>query len=258
VLDTILYRGAPRRLDSRRREVEGRRVYERFGGAAGPTVVFVHGIGVSGRYLLPTAARLADRCRVFVPDLPGFGRSSRLGRRLTVRALSDALDGWLTAVALERADVVVANSFGCQLALDLAARRPQRVGRLVLVGPTVDAAARSLTRQAVRLALDATREPLALDFLQAFDYCVHVGKSGVSGFVEMVRDRPEDRLAGVTAPTLVVRGERDPIVSHAWAERVAGGVQNGRLVEVHGVPHVVNYAAPDALAQLVREFAAGG
>jgi pimeloyl-ACP methyl ester carboxylesterase len=69
----------------------------------------------------------------------------------------------------------------------------------------------------------------------------------------MVRDRPERRLAAVAAPTLVVRGERDAIVSREWARRVAAGVRDGRLAEVPTSAHAVNYAAPDALASLVRE-----
>jgi 2-hydroxy-6-oxonona-2,4-dienedioate hydrolase len=251
-LDGLLYRGAPERLSCRFRFVEGRRVYERFGGA-GATVVFVHGIGVSGRYLLPTAARLLPDHRVLVPDLPGFGRSGRLGRRPTVAALSGALVAWLGAVGVDHVDALVANSFGCQLALEVAATRPERVAQLVLVGPTVDPGARTLREQAAKLAVDAAREPLQLDLLQAFDYCIHVRKSGLAGFGEMVRDRPEDRLAAVEAPTLVVRGERDPIVPRAWAELVARGVQRGRLVEVPASGHAVNYAAPDALARLVRE-----
>jgi 2-hydroxy-6-oxonona-2,4-dienedioate hydrolase len=45
--------------------------------ATGLPVVLIHGLSVSGRYLLPTAARLAaDRC-VYVPDLPGFGGSEQ-------------------------------------------------------------------------------------------------------------------------------------------------------------------------------------
>jgi 2-hydroxy-6-oxonona-2,4-dienedioate hydrolase len=238
-------------LSCRFRFVDGRRVYERYGGDAGPRVVFVHGIGVSGRYLLPAAARLLPGCRVFVPDLPGFGRSARVGQRPTVAALAGALAAWIEA-AVETADALVGNSFGCQLALELAVRRPELVSRLVLVGPTVEPEARSLREQAARLALDATREPLQLDLLQAFDYCIHLAKTGVGGFEEMVRDRPEDTLSAVTVPTLVVRGSRDAIVSRSWADRVAAGVARGELVEVEGSAHAVNYAAPDALAALVR------
>src|SRR5690349_2655970 len=40
-------------------------------------IVHVHGFGISGTYLEPTAAVLATRYRTFVPDLPGMGRSLR-------------------------------------------------------------------------------------------------------------------------------------------------------------------------------------
>lgn len=258
MLDALLYRGAPRRLYGRDRIVDGTRVYERSARTDGaPTVVLVHGIGVSGRYLLPTAGRLAERCTVYVPDLPGFGRSARLPGRPTVRRLANALESWLDAAGIDRPEVLLANSFGCQLALDLAARRPERVGALVLVGPTVDRLGRSLLRQAVRLALDATREPLALSALQSFDYALHLAKSGPAAFVEMVRDAPEEKALHVQAPTLVVRGARDPIVPRRWAQELVAALPRGRLVELPGAPHAANYAAPDELARLTLDVVAG-
>jgi pimeloyl-ACP methyl ester carboxylesterase len=252
VLDGLLYRDAPHRLDQRVRQVWGRRVFERYAENPGaPVAVLVHGVGVSGRYWLPTAGRLAERCSVYVPDLLGFGRSGRLPGRPTVRRLADLLEAWLDAAGHDRPDVVAANSFGCQFAVDLAAREPERVARLVLVGPTVDRRARSLPRQLGRLALDVTREPPALAAVQAVDYTLHVAKSGVAAFAEMLRDPIEASLPRVQAPTLVVRGGRDPVVPRAWAEEVAAALPRGRLVEVAGAPHAVNFAAPDALTGLI-------
>jgi 2-hydroxy-6-oxonona-2,4-dienedioate hydrolase len=257
VLDSILYRGAPRRLRGRHRLVRGVRMYERSARTdAGPTVVLVHGIGVSGRYLLPTAGRLAERCTVHVPDLPGFGRSAGLPERPTVRRLAEALEAWLDAAGLERPDALLANSFGCQVALELAARRPGRVGSLVLAGPTVDPDARSLPRQAGRLLADSVREPLPLIALQAHDYAVHVARSGGAAFAAMVRDRPEETAPLVRAPALVVRGGRDRIVPRRWAEQLAAALPRGRLVEIPGAPHALNYAAPDELARLTLGFLA--
>jgi len=149
---------------------------------------------------------------------------------------------------------LVANSFGCQVVADFAARRPERVARLVLVGPTIDRRARSLGRQAARLALDSVREPVGLLAVEAVDYVLHIGKSGVAGFVEMIRDPVECKLRGVRAPTLVVRGDRDPIVPRSWAQEVAAALPRGRLVEVAGAAHAVNYNAPDALTRLTLEF----
>ena len=256
MLDRLLYRGAPRRLAARTRVVGGRRVFERYAETDGaPVVVLVHGIGVSSRYFLPTAGRLAERCSVYAPDLPGFGLSGRLRGRPTVRRLADVLEAWLDAAGLARPDVLVGNSFGCQLLIEVAARRPERVARLVLVGPTIDRRARSLARQAGRLALDLTREPPGLLAIEAVDYTLHLAKSGFAGFVEMLRDPVGTKLQHVQAPALVVRGARDPIVPRAWAEKVAAALPHGRLVEVAGAPHAVNYAAPDELARLTTSLA---
>src|SRR4051794_3234014 len=172
------------RLASRSCSVLERRLHERYSVMpGGPVIVLVHGAGVSGRYLLPTAGRLATDCSVHVPDLLGFGRSARLGGRPTVARLAGVLEAWLDVAGLERPPLFVANSFGCQLVVELAVRSPQRVARLVLVGPTVDRHARSLARQAVRLAVDVTREPAALWAVQAVDYSLHVAKSGAAAFV---------------------------------------------------------------------------
>jgi pimeloyl-ACP methyl ester carboxylesterase len=40
-----------------------------------PVMMHLHGFGLSGRYLLPTAELLQDEFHTYVPDLPGYGRS---------------------------------------------------------------------------------------------------------------------------------------------------------------------------------------
>src|SRR6188508_1463322 len=255
MVDGLLYRGAPLRLRSRYRRVGGLRIHERYSEReSAPILVLLHGMGVSSRYFLPTAGRLASRCTVYAPDLPGFGLSAPLGKRLTVGGLADAFEAWLDAAGLQMPHALVANSFGCQVVADFAARRPERVARLVLVGPTIDRRARSLGRQAARLALDSVREPVGLLALETVDYVQHLRKCGVGAFVEMIRDPLERNLALVRAHTLVVRGDRDPIVPRAWAEEVAATLPRGRLVEVAGAAHAVNYNAPDALTRLTLEF----
>ena len=53
-------------------------------------VVLVHGLGVSGTYMLPTAVELAPHYPVFMPDLPGFGKSAKPAHVLTIPELTDA------------------------------------------------------------------------------------------------------------------------------------------------------------------------
>jgi 2-hydroxy-6-oxonona-2,4-dienedioate hydrolase len=224
------------------------------GAPPGSEVVLVHGIGVSRRYLEPTMRSLAPHLRVYAPDLPGWGRSDRPRRALAIPELADVLAEWLDVVGIE-APTLVANSMGCQVVVDLAARMRGRAAGLVLVGPTVDSGARTMPRQAGRLALDSIREPPSLLPLIAVDYARFGPRRFLATSRHALRDRIEDKLPQVETPTLVVRGARDALVSARWAEEVARLLPHGELVTVAGRAHAVNYNAPLALAALVRAFA---
>ena len=85
---------------------------------------------------------------------------------------------------------VLGNSFGCQVAVELAVRHPDRVAGLVLVGPTMDPSARTAPRQILKWLWDTVREdPLQLPIL-----------------VHDVRDAGPRRVVGTLAHAL-----RDPI-----------------------------------------------
>ncbi len=73
-------------------------------------------------------------------------------------------------------------------------------------------------------------------------------------FRHALEDRMEEKLPHLEVPTLVVRGERDPIVPQRWAERAAHLLPEGRLVVVPGAAHTMNYAAPSDLARVVHSF----
>jgi 2-hydroxy-6-oxonona-2,4-dienedioate hydrolase len=254
----LVYRGASDELGSEWVTVNGLRVHWRASTAptvAGPTVVLVHGLGVSGRYLLPTAARLAPRSRVLVPDLPGAGPSEKPPAALDVAGLADALAAWLDAVEIERA-AFVGSSLGCQTIVELAATKPERVDRLVLIGPSMDVAAPTFGRQLGRLLLDATREPAALVALAATEYLLAGIPRVVTTARAALRHPMEERLRHVEAPTLVVRGERDPIASQAWTERIVDLLARGRLTVIPRAPHATNYSTADVLATIVLSFLA--
>lgn len=137
--------------------------------AAGrPPIVMVHGLGVSSRYLQPTALLLARELHVHAVDLPGFGLSSKPDLALDVSQLAEALADWLTPERIEPA-VVVANSFGCQVAAELAVRWPERVRGLILLAPTVDPQARSARRHAARWLVTMPFEPPSLACVVARD-----------------------------------------------------------------------------------------
>ncbi|MFJ8827868.1 alpha/beta fold hydrolase [Streptomyces sp. NPDC102467] len=224
-----------------------------------PAVVLVHGLGLSGRYFVPLARRLAERgAAVLVPDLPGTARSrAAVARAPDVRQLALALAHWHRSLALAPS-LLVANSVGCQVAAALAASNPRMVRRLVLVGPALDPGA-SGRHHCARLLRDAPREPLRLLAVAASDYLVTGPLRCAASFRHALRDSAESfeaNLAQVRVPTLVVRGAGDPIASRSWIRRVAGLVGDGRTAEIPGAAHAAHYSAPDVMATLIQKFAA--
>lgn len=238
-------------LESRWDEVDGVRMHAQSGGN-GPPVVLVHGYGVSGRYMLPLARILASSCSAFAPDLPGHGRSEASTAPLAIGGLADALGGWLDAVGLEQ-PAFVANSMGCQIVTELAVRRPEQVGPMVLVGPTIDPARRSARHQIFGAMRDSTREPALLVALAGREWAGNLGQLRTLAR-SVLADRIEERLPEIEQPTIVVHGERDGFVSREWAERAAALLPRGRLVVVPGEPHAIPYTHPRLLAQIVEQL----
>lgn len=216
-------------------------------------IVLVHGLGISSRYMLPTLVRLARRYCVFAPDLPGFGRSQKPRHALNIQQMADALAGWMNQNGLDHA-TLLGNSLGCQVIVDLAARYPRYVSRLILSSPTIDARARSSVRQIARVIADAPREKFSLDLLALSDY-LEVGIPRVLATLRhAIEDRIEEKLPAVHAPTLVIAGQRDPIVPPGWAAQVAGLLPHSHFIVLPNCGHGMNYSCPDALVNAVETF----
>lgn len=215
-------------------------------------VVLVHGAVISGRYMLPTAERLAARRPVFVPDLPGFGRSEDPPAPYNVPELASALARIMDAAGVERAHVL-GNSLGAQVAAELAARHPDRVASAILVGPTVDAAARTRVRTLWRLAKDAFVERPSLIPLHLIDIVRAGPRFAVASLDVALNDAIEDKLPQVAAPVLIVVGDRDPLVPREWAAWLAALTPCVQLEVIEG-PHALNYSRPAQLAPIVLEF----
>ena len=216
-------------------------------------VVLVHGFGVSSTYFVPTAERLGARFDVYSPDLPGHGRSATPPHAYDVSEQADALTAWMDAMGIERASLV-ANSMGCQFAVETARRHPARVERLVLIGPTLDPAARNLLRLGGRFLYAALYEDWLLGVHIVRDY-LRMGPRIPRELLFMLRYPTEARLREIRVPALFVRGEHDAIAPRAWIERgVALVGKNARWIELPGGAHAVNYGAADALVECIAPF----
>ncbi|MFI7495399.1 alpha/beta fold hydrolase [Kocuria sp. M4R2S49] len=240
-----------RRLDVGTRTVVVRGTFHR----GLPPVVLVHGIGMSGKYFLRLADALAATHDVYALDLPGYGAAPRPDRALSVPELGRVVAGAIVGLGLE-APVVVGHSMGCQIVVDTVKDHPGLCSGYVLVGPTVDASARTLLRQAWRLLRDTLREPPRANALIVRDYLRMGPLRYLRTTRHMLRDRIEEDIRDCASPGLVVRGSRDPIAGRDWARRLARAAPDAGLLEIPGAPHNVQHTDPRELAAACAPFLA--
>ncbi len=237
--------------------VDGLPVYHRAytdAGEDGTPIVHVHGFGISGTYLEPTAALLAARHRTFVPDLPGMGRSLRPEHGLDLPGLAGALVSYLDAVGVQRA-TFVGNSLGCPVIVEVASRFPDRIDRAVLVSPAGGPNNIPLLRALRQMAMDGLREPPSMVPIATRDYLRFGVLQSLSLFRAMTRYPTLERLHNLVAPTLVIAGDRDPLV-RIERVHVLNVLPHVQAVKVHGA-HALNYSAPDLIAHLVEAHVSG-
>jgi pimeloyl-ACP methyl ester carboxylesterase len=243
-------------------------------GGAGPLVVLVPGMGdlrAAYRFLAP-ALRDAGY-RVASTDLRGHGASDT-----TFSSYGDSeTSGDIVALIEELGGpaVVVGNSMAAGSAALAAARRPELVSGLVLVGPFVrngkiSAIQRLMLRAAMARPWAATSWKMYLpklyagrrpaDFEEYRDAIVaSLRRPGYAKAFSLTtrtdHDPAEACLADVTAPTLVVMGERDPDFPDPQAEADwIGETLHAEVVMVPEAGHYPQSQQPEITTDAIRRF----
>lgn len=239
--------------------VEGRSVHiRRSVGGSGVPVVHIHGFAISGAYLMPTARVLAGPRVNVVPDLPGYGRSERRDRVLDIPALAAALLGILDALDIDQA-VLVGNSMGCPVGLEVAHEAPERVDRLVLVSPAGGVQNQPLPRALGQLALDVVRESRRMVPVALPDYLRFGPVDGLRLFHQLTLFPSLERLLHTPVPTLAVLGGRDPLMPSPSRVREVARLapEHVTVALVEKAAHAVNFSHPEELAQAIEAWLDG-
>lgn len=215
-------------------------------------VVLVHGIGVSARYFARLVEVLATTGRVLTPDLPGFGASPRADHDLTIEEYAAVIAALVEESGLER-PVVLGHSMGAQVVAEMAVQNPGLADRIVLVGPVVQPGTRSVTRQAWRLIRDYAYETTAVNLITMTDWFRCGPRRYARTLAPMMGYPLEQRLAEVTEPVVLVRGERDLVAPREYLELLASRCAHGSVVEIPREGHVVMWRQPEAVAAVCRQ-----
>ncbi|MCW2777115.1 MAG: alpha/beta hydrolase fold protein [Frankiales bacterium] len=267
-----------------------RRAYRWAGPEPGtaPAVLLVHGIGDTNRTWTDVLPRLARTRTVVAPDLLGHGASDKPRADYSVGGFANGMRDLLCVLGIERA-TVVGHSLGGGVAQQLVYQYPQLCERLVLVasgglGLEVNPLLRLAALPGASLAIGASvRSPVRLPVLLAarvaasaglvdpwdVDEVTHVWSglrdaSTRSAFLRTLRGVIDLRGQSVTSadrlylaarvPTLLVWGDRDPILPVGHARRCAALLPTARLEVVARAGHQPHRTDPERFVALLERF----
>jgi pimeloyl-ACP methyl ester carboxylesterase len=243
---------------------------------AGRPVVLIHGLGGTFRYWLGTVDRLAGQHRAIAVDLPGFGGSDPAARPFDLLAAGERVLAACEAIGAVR-PVLVGHSLGGPVAALVAARFPERVGGVVLVGSASLSRQRAWRRHvlvpAMRLALRhprswenllaAHRSVRRVVFREMFvDPAELPGAEtrmlvGGASLARQIRDSLESTLAfdlgdllpALRVPLGLVWGDLDRTAPFADAELASRLRPDAPLRIVRGAGHMPMLERPDEFAE---------
>jgi 3-oxoadipate enol-lactonase len=237
-------------------------------------VLLVHGLGYTRQGWGPLRSILARRYRVLSFDNRGIGESEIPPGPYSVEELAADAVHVLDEAGVERAHVIGA-SLGGFVAQVLAADRPERVDRLVLVGTSpggpgayplpqgtlqLMAEAPSLEprvalRRFVENAVAPGSPPALVDEIYAYREAHPPDPDGwaAQAAAGAAWDAGE-RLERIAAPTLVLAGTADAVVDPRNAQLLAAAITGARLELLDGVGHLAFWERSEEFAVLVERF----
>lgn len=253
------------------------------GGDAAVSAVALHGFALNCHSFDEVAPALSDRLRWYAMDQRGHGLSDRAAELgdYSRDHMAEDIRGFIDARGLDR-PVVLGHSMGGMNAMTFAAKHPDLLRALVLidVGPGVNVDGVQQVRKFVA-------GPYELDSLDDWVEMTHKyypfrSKEGIRKRLGVsLRETPEGKMAkmfderfrqadfrgvadgrsgiwetarALSVPTLLLHGEKSPVLKREQAEEFADSVECVRLVTIPEAGHSVAGDQPEAFTEAVREF----
>jgi len=254
----------------------------------GPPILLIHGIGDNSTTWLPVMRELAKHHLVIAPDLLGHGLSDKPRADYSIGGFANGMRDLLAVLGVDRV-TLVGHSLGGGVAMQFAYQYPQYAERMVLIGSggvgrQVSPVLRASSLPGATLAIAALQLPgvklqtaIVLKLLQMFNTDLGVDAPDLirlvealpdyqsrTAFIRTIRSVVDWRGQVPTAldrcylaegmPTLLVWGDRDPVLSVKHAAIAHAAMPNSRLEIFRGAGHFPFHYDLDRFIALVRDF----
>lgn len=255
---------------------------------SGQPVVLLHGSGPGATgwsNFAPNIGPLAEKYRVIVPDMPGWGASAPA--RVRDRDHGETLMELLDALEVERA-AVVGNSMGAVTALAFAARHPDRISHVVTMGAAMPGQPMMFSpadgpSEGLSVLFRAYREPTAENMKRLVQVMTYDSRFAtdelaaersqnalrfpdhLANFVADLNEKlpivrtPADlrELTGITVPVMLIHGRDDRVLNLEHSLRLVSAIANSRLVIINRCGHWVQLEHTAEFNRLVDSFVSG-
>ena len=240
----------------------------------GPAVICLHGAGAGAVTWYPSLGALAEKYRVIVPDIIGYGESDKPDGAYDRPFFAAWLRDFMQALGIARAHIVGLSQGGA-IALQLALENPELVDKLVLVDSAALGAQPSLLSFISMLWMNLLPSDAASRFQSRFllndtakrapahrHYSVEVlkklgGKQAFSqGRGAAVAPMAEAELQCIDHQTLIVWGEDDNFFPMSHGQAAAEKMPNASFQSVPGAGHLPLMDQPEIFNQALLKFLA--
>lgn len=242
-------------------------------GGHGDPLLLIHGFGADKDHFTRVSAYLTDRYRVIIPDLPGFGESSKPDDvTYTIDEQVERVRAFARQLGIDRMDLG-GNSMGGFIALTYAAKHPDEVTSLWLLAPAgTEAAFDSELRRLIEETGDnilLMKDPEDFDRTRDFVMSRHpwVPHSVAEVLAHRAADdyllhkRIFDEIAAgpslesyvtrIDLPALVVWGKQDRALNPKGADVLKAMMPNARVILMDHMGHLPMIEAP---AETARDY----
>ena len=233
---------------------------------AGPVVLLLHGVGLRAEAWGAQIEDLAQDHTVIAPDMAGHGESPLRSCPTKVSAYVDVV-----AEAMTEPAVVVGHSMGAMMALDLAARYPQKVRGVAALNAIYrrsEAAKQAVQARAASLdgVSMADPEPTLIRWFgeapssertACKDWLIHVDPAGykTAYTVFASEDGPSDEALGsLSCPALFMTGSEEPNSTPAMSKAMSARAPHGTAITIEGAAHMMPMTHPAAVNAALRNL----